>query len=113
MNTGIHEKLISAGWRLHPHDNVTQNSLNTGIQAMYLYKDNASLRFHEGDMLRLLMHSMNNTSGFQIEFNKDQEKIIDAIIAIQDKLSPDDYFGQYMELQNVCDISILAIEQFL
>lgn len=113
MNTAIHEKLIAAGWRLQPHNGVTKNSLNDGIEAMYLYKDTASLRFHTGDILRLLMHSMNNTSGFQIEFNKDQEKIIDAIIAMQDKLSADDYFGQYMELQNVCDISILAIEQFL
>lgn len=110
----LHSKLISNGWKSLPIDQLPANKLNEGISALYTFNNALSLRDHAGEnFLRLLISNMSDSACLQMPYSGAPDAIVDYIIGRQNAMSPSDYFTDYFALQSICEVSILATEQFL
>jgi hypothetical protein len=110
----IVEKLTAAYWVEEEISDLPKNALNEGVQAHLSYKGRLSFRYHpEQGYIRLMIYGRGDVRGLQIEYGDKLKEVLDKLVSIQDDLSLDSYLTHYLELQSICPISILMVEQFL
>ena len=106
------DPFIIKGWTLQKTADLPKNKLNEGAQIYLTYKNRLSLRTYE-KYFRLMIQAQGDERCFQIEFGNKLDAVIQYIFSSQDDLSLNTYFTHYLAIQQICPVSILAIEQFL
>lgn len=107
------EKLLSCGWKKENTGDLPDNALNRGVEAYLTYKDRHSTRFLPGEKcIRLMIQSAEDRRCLQINYQNNLEQVLAKIISIKDEISTDSYLTHYLDIQSICPVSIMAVEQY-
>jgi hypothetical protein len=127
----IKSKLLANGWEKENIDNLPNYSLYTDVECIFSFQNRVTLQYHPNqNFLRLIISgvretvtannkgytkraAMHDSVGLQLSFGNNPEKIIDSIIEKQEELKIKNYIFLSSHFNEICDCSILALEQFL
>ncbi len=110
----IAKKLIFNGWEEKDLSDLPSNYLNEDVDVYLSYNNTHSIRFYmDKGFIRITIFDEYDERWFQINVKNNMDKILDKLIEKKDSIDISDYLSFYLELQAICDVSILAVEQFI
>ena len=110
----IRNQFLESHWKEEILSRLPINNLNKGVQLYLYFKDRLSIRLNPDDkIIRLMIYNSGDDRCLEINYNNNLSEIIKNLINAQDEINVDTYLNFYLTLQGICDVSILAYEQFL